>query len=134
MSEKEPEHDGQEPDEQPEDDDIAEAFFPGSGPNREEMLSNYLPENDEWEAKTILDLNDPAAVAALDNLGMMYPEVDDLQPIVDEFLEEFLKSRISVQGKSRSEFRDMFISAFGGKVNTGDENSRAFKLVAAEDE
>ena len=115
------------------DDEIPEAIFPGSGPNREEMISNYLPEQNDWEAKTILDLSDPAAIAALSNMERMFPEVDDLQPLIDDFLFQFLKSRTSVGGQSRDDFRKMFISMFGGTDDDGNQ-SKALKLVAADDD
>ena len=129
MSDNEP---TQTPDEM-DSDEIPESIFPSSGPNREEMVSQYLPESDDWEAKTILDLSDPAAIAALSNLDKMYPEVDDLQPLVDDFLHEFLKSRTSVGGQSRDDFRKMFVSMFGGS-DYGDGNSKALQLVAADDD
>lgn len=115
-----------------ENDDVAEPVFPGSGPNREEMISDYLPDKEDWEAKTILDLSDPAAVAALSNLDEMFPEVDDLQPLVDDFLHHYLKSRTSVGGESRDDFRSMFQAMYG---SSGDEDgkSRALQLVAADD-
>lgn len=122
-----------EPDTDDVDEEQPEAIFPSSGPNREEMISNYLPEQDDWEAKTILDLNDPAAIAALSNMDQMFPEVDDLQPLIDNFLHQFLKSRTSVGGQSREDFRKMFISMFGGNPNDG-EKSKALKLVAADDD
>lgn len=85
-----------------------EAIYPHSGPDREEMVAKYLPESNDWESKTILDLSDPAAVAALSNFGKMFPEVDDLQPLIDDFLEHFLKSRTSVEGQSRKEYENIF--------------------------
>jgi len=114
-------------------DDVPESIFANSGPDREEMIAAYLPESDDWEAKTILDLDDPRAVAALKNMDKMYPEVEGLQPLIDSFLEEFLKSRTSVGGQSREDFRDMLISMFGGDTSDND-GSTALQLVAAEDD
>lgn len=112
-------------------DGVPQAIYPESGPDREQMVEAYLPEKDEWGAKTILDISDPAAVAALANMDKMFPEVDDLQPLLDDFLHEFLKSRTSVGGQSRDDFRKMFVSMWGGNVE-GDGQSKALKLVAAD--
>lgn len=102
-----------------ETDDI-EAIQFDSGPNRDEMVSAFLPEGDDWDAKTILDLEDPAAVAALRQFGQLFPEVDNLQPVIDEFLADFLKTRTSVGGQGRSEYVDILKAMYG--ANDGDDD------------
>jgi hypothetical protein len=121
---------GEESDSEPEG---PETIYPHNGPDREDMVSKYLPDDDDWEAKTILDLSDPAAVAALANFGKMFPEVDDLQPMIDSFLENYLKSRTSVGGQSRGEFEAIF-KAMYGQSDGDSERSRTLQLVAAEDD
>lgn len=115
-----------------EEEEVAEAIFPSQGPNREGMVSEYLPEQHDWEAKTNLDLSDPAAIAALSNFGRMFPEVDDLQPLIDDFLTHFLKSKTSVKGASRDEYRKIFMAMYG----KGDEEgtSSAVQLVAPDED
>lgn len=103
------------------------AITPGRGPNRDDMTADYLPESEDWLAKTQLDLNDPQAVAALKQFHRMFPEVDDLQPIIDEFTSDFMKGRTSVGGDSRSEYRDIIMSMFGGNPSTED---KAFAAIA----
>lgn len=109
---------------------VAETFFKDSGPGREEMASDYLPEGEDWLAKTLLDVNDPAAIAALSNLEEIYPEVEDLQPLVDGVLNNFLRGKTSVGGMSRSEYEGILKSMYGG-TNEDGENT-AMKLVAPE--
>ena len=118
---------------QEEEEDEVAAFYPSSGPNREEMVSSYLPEDDDWQAKTVLDVNDPAAIAALKQFETMFPEVEDLQPVIDEFLDDYLRTKTSVQGASRQEYRDIFMSMFGSGPND-DSASAALQLVAADDD
>lgn len=112
-----------------EDEPVAEAVSLDKGPDRNEMASDYMPESAEWEAKTILDLSDPAAVAALSQIGDFYPEVDDLQEPIDEFLEMFLKSRTSVGGQSRDEYGSILQSMFGGKPEDNAANAVASMLA-----
>lgn len=121
--------DGQQEDgqEQPE----AMAVYPQRGPDREDMVASYLPEGDDWPAKTLLELNDPHAVAALSQFGAIFPEVDDLQDPIDDFLHLFLKSRTSVQGKSREEYQRIFESMYGG--NPEDQAARGFASLLAGD-
>lgn len=113
--------------------DVAEAFFRDGGPGREEMASDYLPDSDDWLAKTLLDVSDPAAIAALSNLGEIYPEVDDLQPLVDGVLDEFLRGKTSVGGRSREEYRKILMSMYG-KSDDDDGQGLALQAVAPEDD
>lgn len=91
-----------------------DVLYPGRGPDREEMAADWLPAEDDWLAKTVLDLNDPHAVAALRQFDQMFPEVDDLQPVIDEFIDEFLKGRTSIKGQGRKEYQRAIESMFGG--------------------
>lgn len=103
-----------------EDDDSepeASPIYPSKGPNREDMASSYLPEGEDWLAKTAVDLEDPAAIAALSEFGSMYPEVDDLQELIDGFLHHFLKGKTSIGGRSREEYRSILVSMYGGNID-----------------
>ena len=113
-------------------DDVAEPVFPNKGPGREEMVSEYLPGKDEWQAKTALDVSDPAAIAALREFGDIYPEVSELQPLIDGFLDDFMQTKISVKGKSRDEFKDILTAMYGG--GNDDKGSTSFELVAQDDD
>lgn len=106
-------------------------IYPNRGPDREQMVSSYLPEDEDWPAKTILDINDPAAVAALSQFGEIFPEVDDLQQPIDEFLHMFLKSRTSVGGSSREEYQAIFESMYGG--SNEEKAASAFTSLLAGD-
>ena len=113
-------------------DDVAETFLQDSGPGRDEMASDYLPGDDEWLGKTNLDTGDPAAIAALRNFAEIYPEVDDLQPLIDGALDELLIGRTSVGGVSRQEYKDILEGMYGGKSEDG--QGTAMQLVAPDDD
>lgn len=98
----------------------AQAFRMDKGPDPNQMADSYFPGEHEHAAKTVLDLSDPAAVAALSQFGELFPEVEDLQEPIDEFLEMFLKSRPSVKGASREEYAEILKSMYGG---TPEENA-----------
>lgn len=97
------------------DDDLGVSYSAGArGPDREGMVNEYVPEQEDWTAKTMLDVNDPARVAALRNIDQLFPEVAHHQPIIDQFLDDYLKARTSVAGQSRRDYKDIFMSMFGG--------------------
>lgn len=118
---------GQKDEEEP----MAQPVFPERGPDRDKMAADYLPEGDDWPAKTILDTNDPAALAALSQFGALYPEVNDLQPIIDGFTGEFLPAKTSIGGASRQEYSDIIKAMFGNSDD--DDGSAALQLVSADD-
>lgn len=89
-------------------------WYPTQGPNREGMTDSYLPGEEDWVAKTQLEINDDARVSVLRQMGAIYPEVDDLQPLLDQFLDQFLRARTSVGGQSRDEYKSILRSMYGG--------------------
>lgn len=108
--------------------DLGVSYRAGSkGPDREDMMASYLPEQDDWLAKTILELNDPGRIAALGQFDTMFPEVEDLQPVIDEFLDQLLRGRTSTGGASRDDYRKIFTAMYGGAP----EDDTGSKLAAA---
>lgn len=83
------------------------------GPDREEMANAFMPGDDEWDAKSLLDINDPGRIALLSIYSDVVPGMNPLQPVLDEFVEEFLKSRTSVDGLSREEIKGILQSMYG---------------------
>lgn len=92
--------------------------------NPNEMANDYLPGEDQWVAKTILDLEDPGRIAVLRQMDQIYPEVEDLQPVIDQFLDEFLPAKTSIGGKSRDEINKMFQAMFGSDVGESDSGAQ----------
>ena len=93
---------------------------PKRGPSRMDMVADYLPDKDQWEAKTNLDEGDPGRVAALNVLHIAYPEVDDMDILIEEMLQVFLPAKTSRSNKSRDEYKEIFRSLFGGR---GDDST-----------
>lgn len=100
----------------------------GRGIGKNEMVEGYLPGEDHWAAKTLLDLEDPARVAALRQFDEMFPEAAELQPVLDGFLDEFLPAKTSIGGASREEAQSIFEAMFGAG---GDEKQKGRVLAEA---
>lgn len=102
------------------DDDHGVSYGVSSkGPDREDMVSEYLPAKEDWTSKTVLDLNDPGRVAVLRNIDKLFPECEHHQEVIDVFLDQFLRGRTSIDGRSREEYNRIFESMYGG---TGDDS------------
>jgi len=115
-----------------EDGPDAQPIYPSRGPDREGMANDYLPGQDDWVAKSVLDLNDPQAVAALQHFDVMFPEVEDMQPMIDGVIDEFLKGQTSVEGAARKEYGDILRAMFGGTMD--EQTQRWASLLGAGDE
>lgn len=99
------------------------------GPEPNEMAESFLPDEDHWVAKTHLDLEDPGRVAVLRQMGEIYPEVESIQPVLDEFLDEFLPAKTSIAGKSREDAKEILTAMYG---DTSQSDSKAgAKLMQA---
>lgn len=79
-----------------------------------DLIHSYLPDQDDWEAKTFLDEGDAARLAALRSMGSLIPEASDRQEVVDSFLDHYLKSITSEGGVSRQEYLQLLNSLAGG--------------------
>lgn len=125
--------DGQdtEDDEQDQDQGLeARPVYPSHGPDKEGMVNEYLPAEEDWVAKTVLDPSDPHAIAALRQFDEMFPEVEGMQDMIDEFLVDFLKGRTSIKGSARSEYNRIFEAMWGGHPD--EETKRWATLLGAD--
>lgn len=116
-------------DEEPQEDDepaVSTTLGGRSGPNKTELAQAFLP--DETIEKTILDLEDPHRVAVLRQFDQLYPEVAELQSVIDPFLDEYLRAKPSIGGKSRQEAVEV-LKAMHGVDN--EETSTGAQLAAA---
>jgi hypothetical protein len=121
-------------DDKPDDDPGAETFQPDTGPGREEMANAFLPEGDEWDAKTMLDISDPQRVALVRNYHEIMPETEHWEEPLGSFTDDFVKSQTSVGGTSREQIVETIKAMFG--VDDGDESGlNAFaRALGADDE
>lgn len=102
-----------------------------SGVGKNEMVNAYLPGEDEDVAKTILDLEDPGRIAVLRQFDQLFPEVAELQPVLNEFLDQYLKGKPSIGGKSRDEYNEIFQAMFGGNPEESDKGAQLAAALGA---
>lgn len=106
---------------------------------RLELVNNYIADEHDWPAKTILGVGDPARVAALSVFDRLFPSVAHQQDIREEFVLLWMKSRTSravktdegVQGQSRRDYKDLLMATFGQQKDT-DKASKFFDALAAD--
>lgn len=108
--------------------------YKGSSTDTEaiELLANYLPEQDDFGAKTRLDENHPELISALELLTHLYPEVSDMEDELKQFTHSYEKRLTSVDGKSRDEFVRILEALTGGRGAENKDKSSVIESVLGE--
>lgn len=104
------------------------------GPDREEMVETYIPSEDQWVAKSVLDIHDPGRVSGLKIKKELFPWGERHQPKIDNYLETFLPARTSVEGNSRKELLKIFTSMFGVNEDGAGSPFGIKQFIGADDE
>lgn len=110
------------------------------GPEKLDLVNEYLADKEDWPAKTVLDVGDPRRLAALTQFHRLFPSCSHQQPILDEFLETWMKARTSrgvkteggaIQGQSRKDFKEILM-ALWGQTSDKDNQSKVWSALAAD--
>lgn len=96
----------------------------GSGKKPLDLLESYLPEREDYGAKTVITKEQVHLLAGLEQILNFYPELEHREDVIIEWIAAYEKRMTSVHGLSRSEFLDILISMNGGSPN--DEDSAGF--------
>lgn len=107
-----------------EDDQTDEELIFGSygGGSREpvDLLSDYIPEKEDWAAKTKLKDEQVAKLIALEMIPDLYPELEHRRGLIYQWIDQYEKRLTSVNGMSRAEYHDILIAISGGRVSADD--------------
>lgn len=106
---------------------------------RLDLINQYVADEDDWPAKTILGVGDPARLAALAVFDRLFPSVSHQQQIREDFLVMWMKSRTSRAvktdegpvGQSRKDFKDLLMATFGHGPDQ-DKRNRFYDALAAD--
>jgi hypothetical protein len=101
----------------------------GDETSKIKLIGDYLPEQDDYSAKTVLAEQHPEIMAAIENLTEMYPEVEHMEPILVNFIKRFEKRQISVHGRSREEFLDILTAMSGGSRSDLEERTKRMEQL-----
>lgn len=101
----------------------------GDETSKLDLISDYLPEKDDYKAKTVLAETHPETIAAIENLTEMYPEIEHLEDMLINFVHNFEKRQISVNGRSREEFLDILTAMSGGSRSSFEERQKRMEQL-----
>lgn len=84
------------------------------------LVEKWMMENDEWKTRTNISLDQAHALAALENISEAYPELEEVQPFLDQLIEDYIKYLTSVEGQSRQQHTGILQSIFGTVEDVSD--------------
>lgn len=98
-----------------------------------DLLSSYLPDEDDWSAKTRLDETHPEKLAALELLTEFYPELSEYEHVLKQWVGDYEKRLTSVEGVGREEYVKILEAMTGGQGTTAAEDTSILEKVMASD-
>jgi hypothetical protein len=101
----------------------------GQDTTKLDLINDYLPEKQDYSAKTVLSEEHPEIMAAIENLTGLYPEIAHMEDTLVQFVLAFEKRQISVEGRSRQEFLDILAGLSGGNARDFNEREETIKSL-----
>lgn len=106
--------------------------YGGSGQSPMDLLADYLPEQEDFGAKTVLTKEQVHLLAGLEQLVAFYPELEDMDDVLVEWIAAYEKRMTSVHGLSREEFMKILVSMNGGSIKYEDSDGILQKVLEAD--
>lgn len=98
-----------------------------------ELLSAYLPDEDDWSAKTRLNEEQPAKLNGVELLTEFYPEIEEYDELLKRWVYDYEKRLTSVEGVGREEYVKILEALTGGQGTTAVEDESILQKVMSSD-
>lgn len=89
-------------------------------------VNNWLPDDDNWQGKTIVNEREARLFALARALPHAFPEIEEKKPFIDEMLTNLEMYKTSVKGVSR----EQQVSVIGSMFGSGEEDSSVRSALA----
>lgn len=106
--------------------------YGGNGQSPMDLMADYLPDNDDYGAKTVLTKEQVSLLAGLEQLLEFYPELSHRDGVVEEWIAAYEKRMTSVHGLSRDQFLKILVSMNGGSIKYEDSDGILQKVLEAD--
>lgn len=97
-----------------------------------ELLSDYLPEKEDYAAKTVLTKEQVHLLAGLEQLTVFFDEIEQYDDAITQWIEAYEKRLTSVQGLSRQEFLEILVAMQGGSVDSESQKGMLEKVLGTD--
>lgn len=113
------------------DEDIIGRYMGGSGEERIPLVSDWMPDGDEWQGKTIITKQEAIAHALAKNLSYAFPEVRPMHDFIESSVNDLEMLLTSVQGRAREQQMEVLRAMFGaGKADMEEASTMAMTALA----
>jgi len=102
-------------------------------PDPIDLLASYLPQEDDWSAKTRIKDSHPEKLSAVEMLTEFYPEIEEYEDVLDQWVHDYEKRLTSVNGLGREEYVKILEALTGGQGTTAAEDSSILDKVMGGD-
>lgn len=85
------------------------------------FAGDWFPGADEWQAKTAITPHQAHALAVVRQLPDLYDELEELEPFLDNLVQDYEMYLTSVGGASREQHVSILRSIFGGDAEEMEE-------------
>jgi len=106
--------------------------YGGQGQSPMDLMADYLPETNDYGAKTVLSKEHVHLLAGLEQLITFYPELEHREDVITEWIAAYEKRMTSVHGLSRDQFLKILVSMNGGSIKYEDSDGILQKVLEAD--
>jgi hypothetical protein len=97
-----------------------------------ELLSDYLPEKEDYGAKTVLTPEQVHLLAALEQLTTFFDEVEEYDEVIEQWIRSYEKRMTSAHGLSRQEFLEILVAMQGGSTDNSSQRGILEKMLSTD--
>lgn len=110
---------------------ITEYFTGGadSDTERVDFVETWFPDADEWQGKTDISYVQARNMALVRIIPLVFDEVEELKPMLDQLVDNYEKYLTSVDGVAREQQASILRSMFGGPGDMDDETTGMVKAA-----
>lgn len=106
--------------------------YGGEGRKPMDLMADYLPDQEDYGAKTVLTKEQVHLLAGLEQLVTFYPEIQHREKVIIQWIAAYEKRMTSVHGLSRDQFLKILVSMNGGSINAEGSSGILEKVLKAD--
>lgn len=106
----------------------------GSSDNAKvDLAKTFFPAKDEWKGKTVINHQQAKDLAVARNLADIFPDLQDIDPIMQSILDDYEQYLTSVEGKGREELAQILRASFGDQSLGENSEQQSVTIFHGED-
>jgi len=96
------------------------------------VLKSWLPDSDEWQAKTVVNEREARLMAVARNLTEAYDEIEHMEPFIEGLITDLEMYKTSVDGMAREQQKSVLMAMFGRSSDAQESQSMVMSMLAGQ--